>query len=67
MKKQDLRALVDALLTGLLTIAFVVLKLTGVIGWSWVWVVSPLWLPLVLSGLVAVGILVYYWFKRSRG
>jgi len=29
---------------GLLTIAFVVLKLTGVISWSWLWVLSPLWL-----------------------
>ena len=28
---------------GYLTIAFVVLKLTGVIAWSWLWVLSPLW------------------------
>jgi hypothetical protein len=31
-------------LTGLLTIVFVVLKLTHVIGWSWVWVLSPIWI-----------------------
>lgn len=30
---------------GLLTIAFIVLKLTGVIDWSWVWVLAPLWIP----------------------
>ena len=30
--------------TGLLTIAFIVLKLTGVIAWSWWWVLSPLWI-----------------------
>ena len=30
---------------GLLTIAFIVLKLTGVIAWSWLWVLSPLWIP----------------------
>lgn len=29
---------------GALTIAFIVLKLTGVIGWSWWWVLSPLWI-----------------------
>lgn len=29
---------------GLLTIAFVVLKLCGVINWSWVWVLAPLWI-----------------------
>lgn len=35
--------------TGLLTIAFIVLKLLKVINWSWVWVLSPLWLLLVLA------------------
>ena len=30
--------------TGLLTIVFIVLKLCGVIGWSWWWVLSPLWI-----------------------
>lgn len=28
--------------TGLLTIAFIVLKLTDVISWSWWWVLSPI-------------------------
>lgn len=28
---------------GLLTIVFIVLKLTGSISWSWFWVLSPLW------------------------
>ena len=32
-------------LTGLLTIAFIVLKLCRTIDWSWWWVLSPLWLP----------------------
>ena len=29
---------------GLLTLVFIVLKLTHYIDWSWVWVLSPLWL-----------------------
>lgn len=33
---------------GLLTIAFIVLKLTGYIDWSWWWVWSPLLIPLGL-------------------
>ncbi len=37
---------------GALFIVFVVLKLTGTIVWSWVWVASPLWIP--LCGLLAV-------------
>jgi len=34
--------------SSLLTIAFIVLKLTGVIDWSWVWVLSPSWISLLL-------------------
>ena len=34
--------------TGLLTIVFIVLKLIGVIAWSWWWVLSPLWISLIL-------------------
>lgn len=42
-------------LVGLLTILFIALKLTGVIGWSWWWVLSPLW---ITTGLVVVILLV---------
>ena len=37
---------------GLLTIAFIVLKLTGVINWSWLWVLSPIWIMVALSILI---------------
>lgn len=30
---------------GLLTIVFITLKLIGVIKWSWLWVLDPLWIP----------------------
>ena len=32
----------------LLLVAFIVMKLAGVIDWSWWWVFSPLWVPLGL-------------------
>lgn len=32
----------------LLTIIFVVLRLCGVIAWSWWWVFSPLWITAIL-------------------
>lgn len=38
----------------ILTITFVVLKLTNVIDWSWGWVLSPLWLS---AAFVAVMVL----------
>ena len=34
--------------TGLLTIAFIVLKLCGVIDWSWMWILSPIWISIIL-------------------
>jgi hypothetical protein len=37
--------------------AFIVLKLAGVITWSWWWVLSPLWGGLVLNVLAIGGLL----------
>ena len=39
-----------------LLVAFIVLKLCGVINWSWWWVFSPVWIPLAI---VAVILLIY--------
>ncbi len=38
---------------GLLTIVFIVLKLVGVISWSWLWVLSPIWIP------IGIGLILY--------
>lgn len=43
---------------GALTIAFIVLKLTHVINWSWWWVLSPIW----ISTLLAIAIIVLVLF-----
>jgi hypothetical protein len=40
--------------TGALQIAFIVLKLCKVIGWSWVWVLAPTWIGLILVVIVAI-------------
>lgn len=40
--------------TGLLTIAFIVLKLCNVIEWSWLWVLSPLWIPFAVVFCVII-------------
>ena len=34
---------------GILTIVFIILKLIGKIGWSWWWVLSPLWISAILT------------------
>lgn len=38
--------------TGLLTIVFITLKLLGFITWSWVWVLSPIWIDAILLVLL---------------
>ena len=38
-------------LSGTLLVLFIVLKLLGVIKWSWFWVLSPLWIDFVVVGL----------------
>lgn len=39
---------------GLLTIVFIALKLTHYITWSWIWVVSPLWIPFAPALIIYV-------------
>lgn len=45
--------------TGLLTVAFIVLKLTGVIAWSWWWVLSPLWIGAAITAVILVAALIF--------
>lgn len=44
---------------GLLTIVFITLKLTGVINWSWWWVLSPIWISFI-GLLLLIAIIVTY-------
>lgn len=46
---------------GLLTITFIVLKLTNVIKWSWWWALSPLWISALL-GLGVIVLTLTVWF-----
>lgn len=41
-------------LSGLLTVAFVVLKLCHVIDWSWWWVLSPLWISWIVAIILII-------------
>ena len=50
---------------GLLTIAFIVLKLTNIISWSWLWVLSPLWIDIALVIVMAVvAAIILYTLKK---
>ena len=44
--------------TGLLSILFIGLKLAGFISWSWLWVLSPIWISLILWIVIVCVVLV---------
>jgi len=39
---------------GLLTIVFIVLKLTNVVAWPWLWVLAPFWIPWAIVGVILI-------------
>ena len=41
-------------LLGMMFLIFLVLKLCGVISWSWWWVTAPLWGPFAIAGTVVI-------------
>jgi len=43
--------------TGWLTILFIALKLTGQITWSWVWVLSPIWISALIVFVLAIAVI----------
>jgi hypothetical protein len=46
--------------TGVLTIVFIILKLTNLISWSWWWVLSPIWIELgIVMFIIAIIAIVY--------
>ena len=55
MNRKSNGALGGCSVVGVLLIVFIVLKLTGLIGWSWVWVLSPLWIAAAILIAAVVG------------
>jgi hypothetical protein len=53
---------------GLLTIAFIILKLCNVVQWSWWWVLSPIWIPvaIVLTILLTIFLVLPKHNKNQR-
>lgn len=67
MKSKTTITIGDSKALGLLFVAFVVLKLTGVINWSWWWVTSPMWIVAALFfSVLFVMFLIKLIFKRKN-
>lgn len=63
-------------IVGILTVVFIVLKLCGLISWSWIWVLSPIWISASLSIAIliivtvvsAIILAIHRWYlKRLSG
>lgn len=50
----------------LLAIAFIVLKLTGVISWSWWWVLAPIWIPIGIALLLILAAFIIVLIAASK-
>ncbi len=53
-------------IVSVLTIIFIVLKLLGVIQWSWIWVLSPIWISAVIAVAVFSVILIGGRIKKGK-
>lgn len=52
----------------ILGVVFIVLKLTGVIGWSWWWVTLPLWIGwAIFGGFALLGLVLVLLVKALGG
>lgn len=40
--------------SGALTLIFITLKLCGVIDWSWLWILSPIWIPFLIGVILGL-------------
>ncbi len=45
-----------------LLVVFIVLKLVGVINWSWWWVLSPLWISILIAIIL---VFIVYLIEKS--
>ena len=51
---------------GLLTIVFIALKLMNIIAWSWLWVLSPIWISAILIIVILIPVFIYLAVKPNR-
>ena len=65
MNKKDTKNNTGFGTVSVLTIVFIVLRLTNVIDWSWIWVFSPIWIELLIVALIFVITLLILSIKKA--
>lgn len=49
---------------GILGLIFITLKLTGYITWSWLWVLSPFWIPIAIAAVIFLVVFIVAMFTN---
>lgn len=52
--KKDTNFFGDSGFIDMLTLTFIILKLCGVITWSWVFVLAPIWIVVLIAGIATI-------------
>lgn len=52
--------------SGLLTVAFIVLKLCHIIDWPWIWVLCPIWITFSLVILIIAIVAIIFFVKNRK-
>ena len=53
-------------IVSILTMVLIVLKLSGVIKWHWIWVLSPIWISALIAVVLFAGILAGGRLKKGK-
>lgn len=58
-------------INSVLLIAFICGKISGIIGWSWTWILSPLWIGIIFVALififkVGIGFLIFTKLVKNK-
>lgn len=53
-----------SMVCGLLLIAFISLKVLGLLTWPWIWVLAPLWVPFAAITLGVIIWIIYIGIKK---
>lgn len=65
MKNKDVRNSGMGFIS-VLTLIFIVLKLTNNISWSWIWVLSPIWITTILLIIIFAIIMIGGRIKKGK-
>ena len=66
MEEKTKNKYVGTSFSGILTVLFIGLKLTGYINWPWLWVLSPLWISFLLAVVILAIVGTFVFIKEHK-